>query len=106
MARVFLHLHLFLTLSIMKVAIKGIERELICPACKELFTHPLILPCQHNVCHKCVKEILFAFEDSFADGGSESSNQSSPRIRISASSMDRIDRINRSGMYQNLCMFS
>ncbi|XP_050186146.1 E3 ubiquitin-protein ligase TRIM36 isoform X1 [Myiozetetes cayanensis] len=78
------------------VAIKGIERELICPACKELFTHPLILPCQHNVCHKCVKEILFAFEDSFADGGSESSNQSSPRIRISASSMDRIDRISRS----------
>uniref|UniRef100_A0A8C3UX05 Tripartite motif containing 36 n=1 Tax=Catharus ustulatus TaxID=91951 RepID=A0A8C3UX05_CATUS len=78
------------------VAIKGIERELICPACKELFTHPLILPCQHNICHKCVKEILFAFEDSFADGGSESSNQSSPRIRISASSMDRIDRINRS----------
>ncbi|NWV99388.1 TRI36 ligase, partial [Machaerirhynchus nigripectus] len=84
-----------------KVAIKGIERELICPACKELFTHPLILPCQHNVCHKCVKEILFAFEDSFADGGSESSNQSSPRIRISASSMDRIDRINRSGRKRN-----
>ncbi|XP_008921524.2 E3 ubiquitin-protein ligase TRIM36 isoform X1 [Pipra filicauda] len=84
-----------------RVAIKGIERELICPACKELFTHPLILPCQHNVCHKCVKEILFAFEDSFADGGSESSNQSSPRIRISASSMDRIDRISRSGRKRN-----
>ncbi|NXU14203.1 TRI36 ligase, partial [Pardalotus punctatus] len=83
------------------VAIKGIERELICPACKELFTHPLILPCQHNVCHKCVKEILFALEDSFGDGGSESSNQSSPRIRISASSMDRIDRINRSGIKRN-----
>ncbi|XP_014798050.1 PREDICTED: E3 ubiquitin-protein ligase TRIM36 isoform X1 [Calidris pugnax] len=78
------------------VAIKGIERELICPACKELFTHPLILPCQHNVCHKCVKEILFAYEDSFADGGSESSNQSSPRIRISSPSTDRIDRISRS----------
>ncbi|NWI95097.1 TRI36 ligase, partial [Pitta sordida] len=84
-----------------KVAIKGIERELLCPACKELFTHPLILPCQHNVCHKCVKEILFAFEDSFADGGSESSNQSSPRIRLSSSSMDRIDRISRSGRKRN-----
>ncbi|NXI98559.1 TRI36 ligase, partial [Psophia crepitans] len=84
-----------------KVTIKGIERELICPACKELFTHPLILPCQHNVCHKCVKEILFAFEDSFADGGSESSNQSSPRIKISSSSMDRIDRISRSGRKRN-----
>ncbi|NXJ66894.1 TRI36 ligase, partial [Rostratula benghalensis] len=84
-----------------KVAIKGIERELICPACKELFTHPLILPCQHNVCHKCVKEILFAYEDSFADGGSESSNQSSPRIRISSPSTDRIDRISRSGIKRN-----
>ncbi|XP_062483838.1 E3 ubiquitin-protein ligase TRIM36 isoform X2 [Pezoporus occidentalis] len=80
------------------VAIKGFERELICPACKELFTHPLILPCQHSICHKCVKEILFAFEDSFGDGGSESSNQSSPRIKIS-SSMDRVDRISRSGVY-------
>ncbi|NXV79783.1 TRI36 ligase, partial [Atlantisia rogersi] len=80
-----------------KVAIKGIERELICPACKELFTHPLILPCQHNVCHKCVKEILFAFEDSFADGGSESSNPSSPRIKNSSPSLDRIDRLSRSG---------
>ncbi|KFW95591.1 E3 ubiquitin-protein ligase TRIM36, partial [Phalacrocorax carbo] len=74
---------------------KGIERELICPACNELFTHPLILPCQHNICHKCVKEILLTFEDSLADGGSESSNQSSPRIKISSSSMDRIDRISR-----------
>ncbi|NXF09174.1 TRI36 ligase, partial [Smithornis capensis] len=83
-----------------KVTIKGFEGELICPACNELFTHPLILPCMHNVCHKCVKEILFAFEDSFPDGGSGSSNQSSPRIRIS-SSMDRIDRTGRSGIKYN-----
>ncbi|XP_025925270.1 E3 ubiquitin-protein ligase TRIM36 isoform X1 [Apteryx rowi] len=80
-----------------QVTIKNIERELICPACKELFTHPLILPCQHSICHKCVKEILFTLEDSFTDGGSESSNQSSPRIRIHSPSMDRIDRISRSG---------
>eukprot|EP00076_Gallus_gallus_P016811 XP_015136317.1 E3 ubiquitin-protein ligase TRIM36 isoform X3 [Gallus gallus] len=79
-----------------KVATKSIERELICPACNELFTHPLILPCQHNLCHKCVKDILFTVEDSFADAGSESSNQSSPRFRISSASMDKIDRISRS----------
>ncbi|XP_009071181.1 PREDICTED: E3 ubiquitin-protein ligase TRIM36, partial [Acanthisitta chloris] len=84
----------------MKVVVKGIERELICPACKELFTHPLILPCQHNVCHKCVKEILLGFDDLVADGGSGSSNQSSPRIRKS-SSMDRIDRSSRSGRRRN-----
>nr|XP_056704753.1 E3 ubiquitin-protein ligase TRIM36 isoform X2 [Euleptes europaea] len=79
------------------VTIKNIERELICPACKELFTHPLILPCQHSICHKCVKEILyFTLEDSFNDAASETSNQSSPRIRISSPSMDRIDRASRS----------
>ncbi|KAM6301621.1 E3 ubiquitin-protein ligase TRIM36 [Podargus strigoides] len=83
------------------VAIKGIERELTCPACKELFTHPLILPCQHSICHKCVKEILFAFEDSVGDGGSESSNQSSPRIKTASPSLDRIDRISRSGFGTN-----
>ncbi|XP_019372522.1 PREDICTED: E3 ubiquitin-protein ligase TRIM36 [Gavialis gangeticus] len=85
-----------------KVTIKNIERELICPACKELFTHPLILPCQHSICHKCVKEILFfTVEDSFTDAGSESSNQSSPRIRIHSPSMDRIERVARSGWKRN-----
>ncbi|XP_048360185.1 E3 ubiquitin-protein ligase TRIM36 isoform X5 [Sphaerodactylus townsendi] len=85
-----------------KVTIKNIERELICPACKELFTHPLILPCQHSICHKCVKEILyFTLEDSFNDAASETSNQSSPRIRISSPSMDRIDRASRSGWKRN-----
>ncbi|XP_042308664.1 E3 ubiquitin-protein ligase TRIM36 isoform X2 [Sceloporus undulatus] len=80
------------------VTIKNIERELICPACKELFTHPLILPCQHSICHKCLKEILyFSIEDSFNDTASETSNQSSPRNRMHSPSLDRIDRVNRSG---------
>ncbi|XP_033019596.1 E3 ubiquitin-protein ligase TRIM36 isoform X1 [Lacerta agilis] len=85
-----------------KVTIKNIERELICPACKELFTHPLILPCQHSICHKCVKEILyFTLEDSFNDTASETSNQSSPRNRMHSPSLDRIDRVNRSGWKRN-----
>ncbi|XP_020635689.2 E3 ubiquitin-protein ligase TRIM36 isoform X2 [Pogona vitticeps] len=84
------------------VTIKNIERELICPACKELFTHPLILPCQHSICHKCVKEILyFTFEDSFNDAASETSNQSSPRNRMHSPSLDKIDRVNRSGWKRN-----
>ncbi|XP_034026370.1 E3 ubiquitin-protein ligase TRIM36 isoform X3 [Thalassophryne amazonica] len=79
------------------VPIKNIERELICPICKELFTHPLILPCQHSVCHKCVKELLMLnHEDSF-DAGSECSLPGSPRSRVPSPSMERLDRIVRSG---------
>ncbi|KAF4016953.1 hypothetical protein G4228_008965 [Cervus hanglu yarkandensis] len=84
-----------------KVTIKNIERELICPACKELFTHPLILPCQHSICHKCVKELLLMLDDSFNDVGSDNSNQSSPRLRLPSPSMDKIDRISRPGWKRN-----
>ncbi|XP_048099422.1 E3 ubiquitin-protein ligase TRIM36 isoform X5 [Alosa alosa] len=80
-----------------EVPIQNIERELICPICKELFTHPLILPCQHSVCHKCVKEFLLNNEDSFStDGGSECSNPGSPRSRVPSPSMERLDRLVRS----------
>uniref|UniRef100_A0A668APF2 Tripartite motif containing 36 n=1 Tax=Myripristis murdjan TaxID=586833 RepID=A0A668APF2_9TELE len=80
-----------------QVPIKNIERELICPICKELFTHPLILPCQHSVCHKCVRELLMLnHEDSF-DAGSECSLPGSPRSRVPSPSMERLDRLVRSG---------
>ncbi|XP_036382934.1 E3 ubiquitin-protein ligase TRIM36 isoform X2 [Megalops cyprinoides] len=81
------------------VPIKNIERELLCPICKELFTHPLILPCQHSVCHKCVKELLLLnHEDSLStDAGSESSLPGSPRSRVPSPSMERLDRLVRSG---------
>uniref|UniRef100_A0AAQ5Z6I2 RING-type E3 ubiquitin transferase n=1 Tax=Amphiprion ocellaris TaxID=80972 RepID=A0AAQ5Z6I2_AMPOC len=80
-----------------EVPIKNIERELICPICKELFTHPLILPCQHSVCHKCVRELLMInHEDSF-DAGSECSLPGSPRSRVPSPSMERLDRLVRSG---------
>ncbi|XP_028851406.1 E3 ubiquitin-protein ligase TRIM36 isoform X2 [Denticeps clupeoides] len=96
------------------VPIKNIERELICPICKELFTHPLILPCQHSVCHKCVKELLMLnHEDSFStDGGSESSNPGSPRSRVPSPSMERLDRLVRSASLRKSfggrgrCLFS
>ncbi|XP_073674819.1 E3 ubiquitin-protein ligase TRIM36 isoform X1 [Garra rufa] len=81
-----------------EVPMKNIERELICPICKELFTHPLILPCQHSVCHKCVKELLLPnHDDSFStDAGSESSNPGSPRPRVPSPSMEKLDRLVRS----------
>uniref|UniRef100_A0A669D5C1 Tripartite motif containing 36 n=1 Tax=Oreochromis niloticus TaxID=8128 RepID=A0A669D5C1_ORENI len=89
----------FIQLSLLhhQVPIKNIERELICPICKELFTHPLILPCQHSVCHKCVRELLMLnHEDSF-DAGSECSLPGSPRSRVPSPSMERLDRLVRSG---------
>ncbi|KAA0714518.1 E3 ubiquitin-protein ligase TRIM36 [Triplophysa tibetana] len=82
-----------------EVPMKSIERELICPICKELFTHPLILPCQHSVCHKCVKDLLMPnHDDSFStDAGSEGSNSGSPRSRVPSPSMEKLDRLVRSG---------
>ncbi|XP_056275355.1 E3 ubiquitin-protein ligase TRIM36 isoform X2 [Pseudoliparis swirei] len=80
-----------------EVPIKNIERELICPICKELFTHPLILPCQHSVCHKCIKELLMLSHDDSFDAGSECSLPGSPRSRVPSPSMERLDRLVRSG---------
>ncbi|KAK7136471.1 hypothetical protein R3I94_014957 [Phoxinus phoxinus] len=82
-----------------EVPMKSIERELICPICKELFTQPLILPCQHSVCHRCVKDLLLPnHEDSFStDAGSEGSNPGSPRSRVPSPSTERLDRLVRSG---------
>ncbi|XP_026072860.1 E3 ubiquitin-protein ligase TRIM36-like isoform X1 [Carassius auratus] len=81
-----------------EVPMKSIERELICPICQELFTHPLILPCQHSVCHKCVRELLLpSHDDSIStDAGSESSNPGSPRARVPSPSMERLERLVRS----------
>ncbi|XP_026111019.1 E3 ubiquitin-protein ligase TRIM36-like isoform X3 [Carassius auratus] len=84
--------------SSLLVPMKSIERELICPICQELFTHPLILPCQHSVCHKCVRELLLpSHDDSIStDAGSESSNPGSPRARVPSPSMERLERLVRS----------
>ncbi|XP_051980909.1 E3 ubiquitin-protein ligase TRIM36-like [Xyrauchen texanus] len=82
-----------------ELPMRNIERELICPICKELFTHPLILPCQHSVCHKCVKDVLLPnHEDSFStDAGSECSNPASPRSRVPSPSLEKLDRLVQSG---------
>uniref|UniRef100_A0A8C6WJT4 Tripartite motif containing 36 n=1 Tax=Neogobius melanostomus TaxID=47308 RepID=A0A8C6WJT4_9GOBI len=63
----------------------------------ELFTHPLILPCQHSVCHKCIRELLMLNHDDSFDAGSECSLPGSPRSRVPSPSMERLDRLVRSG---------
>ncbi|XP_063820216.1 E3 ubiquitin-protein ligase TRIM36 isoform X1 [Pseudophryne corroboree] len=83
-----------------QIVIKNIERELICPSCKELYTHPLILPCQHSICHKCVKELLFMTLEDSTDASSEASTPGgSPRSRIHSPSIERIDRLIRSASH-------
>ncbi|CAH1252267.1 TRIM36 [Branchiostoma lanceolatum] len=47
----------------------NMERELQCPACSELFTQPLVLPCQHNICHRCAKAILYRDSPDTLAGG-------------------------------------
>ncbi|XP_078666021.1 E3 ubiquitin-protein ligase TRIM36-like isoform X5 [Branchiostoma floridae x Branchiostoma belcheri] len=47
----------------------NMERELRCPVCSEFFTQPLVLPCQHNICHRCAKEILYRDSPETLPGG-------------------------------------
>ena len=34
------------------------EDELTCPVCLELFADPLLLPCSHSICKKCLQDII------------------------------------------------
>ncbi|XP_066263948.1 uncharacterized protein [Branchiostoma lanceolatum] len=46
---------------------EGLEEELTCPVCKELYMCPLQLPCHHNICHRCAEDILQPQTDSSQD---------------------------------------
>lgn len=35
---------------------------LLCPVCKEIITHPVLLPCQHSVCYGCARSQIIAAE--------------------------------------------
>ncbi|XP_014770719.1 probable E3 ubiquitin-protein ligase MID2 isoform X1 [Octopus bimaculoides] len=34
------------------------EEELSCPVCLELFADPLLLPCSHSICKKCLQDLV------------------------------------------------
>ena len=57
----------------------NLERELICPLCKDYFTTPLLLPCQHNVCHRCAKDQVMGLIASNGLNGHSHSHPNSPR---------------------------
>ena len=37
---------------------KGLNQELTCPVCLELFKTPKTLPCLHTFCEECLKGVL------------------------------------------------
>ncbi|XP_041037657.1 tripartite motif-containing protein 46-like [Carcharodon carcharias] len=83
---------------------KNIERELICPLCKEMYKQPIILPCMHNVCLMCATELLVQQGILCTEPISEPSSPAStpmmrsPRLgRRTAPKADRLDRLIRSG---------
>ncbi|CAB1340229.1 unnamed protein product [Coregonus sp. 'balchen'] len=51
----------------------NLEKQLICPICLEMFTKPVvILPCQHNLCRKCVNDVFQAANPLWQSRGSRS----------------------------------
>ncbi|XP_050399515.2 E3 ubiquitin-protein ligase TRIM9 isoform X2 [Patella vulgata] len=44
------------------------EDELTCPVCLELFADPLMLPCSHSICKKCLHDILGSRTKTGKDG--------------------------------------
>uniref|UniRef100_A0A8C3XUT0 Tripartite motif containing 46 n=1 Tax=Chelydra serpentina TaxID=8475 RepID=A0A8C3XUT0_CHESE len=85
-------------------SMKNMERELICPVCKEMYKQPLALPCMHNVCHVCASEILVQHGYICCDPSSEPTSPAStpatrsPRMgRRLVPKPDRLDRLLKSG---------
>ncbi|XP_026513874.1 tripartite motif-containing protein 46 [Terrapene carolina triunguis] len=85
-------------------SMKNMERELICPVCKEMYKQPLALPCMHNVCHVCASEILVQHGYICCDPSSEPTSPAStpatrsPRMgRRVIPKPDRLDRLLKSG---------
>ena len=83
---------------------KNMERELLCPVCKEMYKQPLALPCLHNVCHVCATEVLLQHGFLCCDPNSEPSSPAatpssrSPRLgRRGGPKSDRLDRLLKSG---------
>lgn len=85
-------------------SMKNMERELVCPVCKEMYKQPLALPCTHNVCHVCASEVLLQHGHLCCDPTSEPTSPAatpstrSPRLgRRAVPKPDRLDRLLKSG---------
>uniref|UniRef100_A0A8C4RLE7 Tripartite motif containing 46b n=1 Tax=Erpetoichthys calabaricus TaxID=27687 RepID=A0A8C4RLE7_ERPCA len=84
---------------------KSMERELLCPVCKEIVKQPIVLPCLHNVCLLCASEVLVQHGYQVPDpvisepsSPATSPNTRSPRQgRRPLPRTERLDRVVRSG---------
>nr|XP_017532017.2 tripartite motif-containing protein 46 isoform X1 [Manis javanica] len=89
-----------------KTSMKNMEKELLCPVCQETYKQPLVLPCTHNVCQACAREVL-GQQGYVGHGGDPSSEPTSPAStpstrspRLSRRTLpkpDRLDRLLKSG---------
>lgn len=85
---------------------KNMEKDLLCPVCQEMYKQPLVLPCTHNVCQACAREVL-GQQGYIGHGGDPSSEPTSPAStpstrspRLSRRTLpkpDRLDRLLKSG---------
>lgn len=85
---------------------KNMEKELLCPVCQEMYKQPLVLPCMHNVCQACAREVL-GQQGYVGYGGDPSSEPTSPAStpstrspRLSRRTLpkpERLDRLLKSG---------
>lgn len=73
------------------------EEDLTCPVCLELFADPLMLPCSHSVCKKCLADICKS-RDKAGKGGLEC-----PSCRNQHNIFaDRIDKLPRNLALENI----
>ncbi|XP_002736489.1 E3 ubiquitin-protein ligase TRIM36-like [Saccoglossus kowalevskii] len=74
------------------------EKELICPVCEDYFISPLVLPCQHNLCHKCAIKMMGTTQSQTEDAdrsnspsvGSVSSSSPLPSPKVDENSNTKI----------------
>ncbi|KAG9470721.1 hypothetical protein GDO78_016935 [Eleutherodactylus coqui] len=81
-------------------SMKNMERELLCPVCKEMYKHPVILPCKHNVCHVCASEILLQRGyvcDPNSEPNSPASSPSTRSPRMGRRVVPKQERLIKSG---------
>ncbi|XP_035685589.1 E3 ubiquitin-protein ligase Midline-1-like [Branchiostoma floridae] len=59
---------------------EGLEDELTCPVCLELYTCPLLLPCHHNLCRRCAEAFLETHPDEPAGAQAACSSELIPSL--------------------------